>query len=303
MKILFATDGSAHARLAETFLTRIPGIERVGVDVVSVAQTPAIVAPLTPATGAMMYIQASEELIVSLREHAQRESSAAVDRLRAAGIHAAARVLEGDPPGTLLLEIERNGYDLVVVGSRGEGAVAGFLLGSVARRLVAYSPCSVLVVRDYEGLAAEESVHRLRGKDSLSVIAAVDDSDGAARGIEWLLAHPGWDEILVVSVEPYMVLPPGLDPTLIPLELPADTARAEAVAQGIAERLRPAARSTSTVAVLDRPSSAIARIALDRQADLIVVGARGHSGLERFLIGSVSYELATSAPCAVLVAR
>lgn len=43
-----------------------------------------------------------------------------------------------------------NEIDLIVTGTHGRGAVAHFLLGSVAERLVRTSPCPVLTVRAHE---------------------------------------------------------------------------------------------------------------------------------------------------------
>jgi nucleotide-binding universal stress UspA family protein len=37
--------------------------------------------------------------------------------------------------------------DLIVVGSRGHGRLAGLLLGSVAQKVVSLAPCPVVVVR------------------------------------------------------------------------------------------------------------------------------------------------------------
>jgi nucleotide-binding universal stress UspA family protein len=54
-------------------------------------------------------------------------------------------VCEG-PPAKVLLE-EAEGADLLVVGTRGRGAIAGALLGSVSLHCVAQAPCPVVVVR------------------------------------------------------------------------------------------------------------------------------------------------------------
>jgi nucleotide-binding universal stress UspA family protein len=40
--------------------------------------------------------------------------------------------------------------DLIVIGSKGMGATERFFLGSVASKVVRYSPCSVYVVRQPE---------------------------------------------------------------------------------------------------------------------------------------------------------
>jgi nucleotide-binding universal stress UspA family protein len=53
-------------------------------------------------------------------------------------------VAEG-PPALELLKTAKNA-DLLVVGSRGHGAFAGMLLGSVSEHCVTHSPCPVVVV-------------------------------------------------------------------------------------------------------------------------------------------------------------
>lgn len=52
-----------------------------------------------------------------------------------------------------------------------------------------------------------------------------------------------------------------------------------------------------------RPAAAILQQALDLDADLIVVGSRGHGTIETMLLGSVSAEIVDGASCPVLVAR
>jgi nucleotide-binding universal stress UspA family protein len=51
------------------------------------------------------------------------------------------------------------------------------------------------------------------------------------------------------------------------------------------------------------PAQVIADVAQEQNADLIVVGDRGLTGLERFLLGSVSSKLSHHAPCSVMIVR
>jgi nucleotide-binding universal stress UspA family protein len=60
-------------------------------------------------------------------------------------IQVSPEVMEGHP-GTRLIEASA-GADLLVVGSRGHGAFAGMLLGSVSEHCVAHASCPVVVVR------------------------------------------------------------------------------------------------------------------------------------------------------------
>jgi nucleotide-binding universal stress UspA family protein len=50
-------------------------------------------------------------------------------------------------------------------------------------------------------------------------------------------------------------------------------------------------------------SEAIVRAAHELHADMIVIGTSGRSGLARLALGSTAEEVASSAPCSVLVVR
>jgi nucleotide-binding universal stress UspA family protein len=51
------------------------------------------------------------------------------------------------------------------------------------------------------------------------------------------------------------------------------------------------------------PADAIIEAATNAGADLVVVGTRGHGGLQRALLGSVSTKVVHDSPCDVLVVR
>ncbi len=69
------------------------------------------------------------------------------DMLKELGGPAQVVLLEGAPAERIAEIAETQGFDLVVVGSRGRNAVARLFLGSVADRLVHICKMPVLVVR------------------------------------------------------------------------------------------------------------------------------------------------------------
>jgi nucleotide-binding universal stress UspA family protein len=68
-------------------------------------------------------------------------------------------------------------------------------------------------------------------------------------------------------------------------------------------RLEEAGFSVQTYAREGDPADTILDIAGEAQAGLIVVGARGHTGLRRFMLGSVSSKLAHHTPTSLLIVR
>jgi nucleotide-binding universal stress UspA family protein len=56
-------------------------------------------------------------------------------------------MLRGDPAGEIVAHADTIGADLIIVGSRGHGAIASALLGSVSRGVLHEARRPVLVVR------------------------------------------------------------------------------------------------------------------------------------------------------------
>ncbi|MCE9599280.1 MAG: universal stress protein [Spirochaetia bacterium] len=57
------------------------------------------------------------------------------------------KIVEGYPAEQICKVAADGKYDLIMLGSRGLGAVARFLVGSVSDRVVHHAPCTVAVVR------------------------------------------------------------------------------------------------------------------------------------------------------------
>jgi nucleotide-binding universal stress UspA family protein len=56
------------------------------------------------------------------------------------------QLIEGPPAPAILRVAQEEGYGLIVLGSRGQGQLAGLLLGSVSSAVVQRADCPVLVV-------------------------------------------------------------------------------------------------------------------------------------------------------------
>lgn len=78
---------------------------------------------------------------------------------------------------------------------------------------------------------------------------------------------------------------------------------ADSVLARAAERAQEQGVKAETYASESDPAEAILEVANQVNADLIVVGNRGLSGIRRFLLGSVSTKVSAHAPCSVLIVR
>lgn len=68
-------------------------------------------------------------------------------RAKTAGVRVTTRLVEGNLRDAIARAAKRSAADLVVVGTHGRTGLRKLLLGSVAERIVAISPCPVLTVR------------------------------------------------------------------------------------------------------------------------------------------------------------
>jgi nucleotide-binding universal stress UspA family protein len=83
-------------------------------------------------------------------EQGKRLLEGAKEILMSASIQATTIMPRGDAATEIIAYAQANQIDLIVCGSRGLSPVAGWLLGSVSRKLVHYAGCSVLIVKSEE---------------------------------------------------------------------------------------------------------------------------------------------------------
>lgn len=80
------------------------------------------------------------------REYGKQMLKDALEVAEKKGVRASTALLAGTPPEAIVEASNELGADLVVIGSRGQGRVGRFLLGSVSDRVLHQSKVPVLVV-------------------------------------------------------------------------------------------------------------------------------------------------------------
>lgn len=211
------------------------------------------------------------------------------------------RVVDASPVDAIVREATRRGADVIVMGWRGHGAVRRLLTGSVSRGVVRRAPCAVLVVR-----------RALR--DVRHIAVGFDDSAHARRAVELIssLSAPRGGRVSLFTAVDTMHVPSQA------LVLPDTRAAVSAEVSRINK-----ARLASAHQALDRAARTLTRAGwkVDRvvatgaplrdllatvarkHADLVVVGAKGVTGVRRLLLGSVAEGALNRSPVPVLIVR
>ena len=137
-KILLAVDGSKHALHAANVagdLARSMQSERVRVVVVYNHVPSYLGEPNMQAVIVARLQEANEILEAALRVLGEIPGE----------IHT--ELIEGSPAEAILDMATIRQSELIVMGSRGMGTLAGLLLGSTSQKVVSHAPCPVLIVR------------------------------------------------------------------------------------------------------------------------------------------------------------
>lgn len=88
-----------------------------------------------------------EAMYDRFRELAEEAVSYVENTAKNAGLDVEAVLLEGHPAEEIVSFAEKNGIDLIIVGSLGKSGVERFMLGSVSEKVVKNAKVPVLVVR------------------------------------------------------------------------------------------------------------------------------------------------------------
>lgn len=295
MRIVLATDGSPNAAIAATLVENIPWPLGTSIDVARVVEDPS----LNGVEGAWpMGLPVVSDLQAAAVQDAEDALLRAVGPLRNRGLNVAHAVLRGRPASALLDWIDRHRPDLVVVGTRGSSVVTQALVGSVSAELIDRSPVPVLVAR-------RPTLER--------VVIAVDGSEIASEAVSTIKR---WPFLAATTIRTLSVAPEPI--TWWPDKLIAGSADRpgqdrDAAADALDEHQTIAAEAAATLRAAGfearpevrsgPPGPTVVAFATDGDADLVIMGSHGRTGVARLLLGSVARHVLHHSSCSVVVVR
>lgn len=136
--ILLAVDGSEHAlhaaRIAADLARTLPA---------RVLRLVVAYDPIPPYLGEPNLQAAIDQRLLAARAMLQQASEA----IGEVPCEFHSELIEGDAAEAIIGVAATRACDLIVMGSRGLGRLAGLLLGSTSQKVAAHAPCPVLIVR------------------------------------------------------------------------------------------------------------------------------------------------------------
>ncbi len=215
---------------------------------------------------------------VSLPDLGREVLAPATAQAEAAGVPVQGAVLPGPTAPALVRASEE--ASMVVIGSRGLGAVSSAFLGSTVSHVASHARCPVIVARS-------------GGSPDGPVVVGVDGSPESEEPVGWAIDHASRHGLALEVLHAYAIpVYPGVVPYVPPVEITQAAKEYEdrlthEVLAGWSERYPDV---PVTVSVFHgRPTAAL--VEASARASLTVVGSRGRGAFLGMLLGSTSQSL------------
>lgn len=292
--IVVGVDGSPSSTVAVEWAARDAEMRNVPLTLVHVV-VPIVVAAegWTDISVPSDYIQFQEEQARQIIEHAHKIAVETVSPSRAPQV--TSEILHG-PIVPTLTDLSREAV-MVVVGCRGQGAVAEALRGSVSFGLVHHAQSPVAVIHDEDPVTARSS--------HAPVVVGIDGSPTSELATDFAFDEASRRGVDVVALHAWTDMGPLEFPSTnwAPIEWRNIKDQEDEV---LSERLagwqdRYPDVAVHKVVVCDRPAPRLVEHA--KGAQLVVVGSHGRGGFPGMLLGSVSTAVVDCAQIPVIIAR
>jgi nucleotide-binding universal stress UspA family protein len=283
-QILFPTDGSDGAAMVFDHVLDIAAAHDATVHILFAADVTEV--STTVIRG---------ELIDVLEEEGEEIVSEAASRAAKRDVDTFTEVRQGEPDNAVVGYADTHDIDLVVMPTHGRRGLKRFLLGSTTERVVRRAEVPVLTIKPDDEVP--EYPYR-------NVLVPTDGSDCANQalsvGIDVANAEGAPLHLLsVISIESL-----GLD-VRSEMQLTALEERASGVVEDASDIADDSGVDSVSTAV--EQGGSVHRTILsyvdDHDIDLIVAGTHGRTGLNRYVLGSVTEYLIRTSPVPVLTVR
>lgn len=224
------------------------------------------------------YTGLAPEAVIQWEQEVTADLSGIKAEAEALGIPAEIVIRQADQAfAAIVEEAQKLEADLIIMGRHGRRGLTKFLMGSVTERVIGLSPVNVMVVPQDWPLAWER------------VLIAHDGSP---------YSETAWEAALemVKRLNARLI---GVSAAREEGELP----EAEAIVQRMLMRANRVGIPMEIHVEVGAPDDVIVQTAQRTEANLILMGSHGRTGLKRLLMGSTTARVIGQAPCPVLVVK
>ncbi|MDF2874015.1 MAG: teaD [Sporomusa sp.] len=141
--ILVPVDGSENSQKALAYAAYLAGVCQASVGILHVVNLAAVVSSVGQSN---MGVYIPDRVFENLQESGQAMIDEALKQLPPT-VQAQGFMKIGAPPDVIVSFCAANGYDLIVMGSRGLGTFKELVLGSVSSYVLHRAPCPVMVTK------------------------------------------------------------------------------------------------------------------------------------------------------------
>ncbi len=290
--IVVGVDFSHFSRCALQQAARIAGWNQAKMHTVHVVDT-SMVNHLKEFWGCRRALMGSQDAIEKVRDSAQTRLEETVGKVEAVNSHTDA--ITGTPFVELLRRVRDNSADLLVLGSNGASDPSKGA-GVLATKCVRKAATKVLLVRaDHAGPFKE-------------VVACVDFSESSHRVVEQAIRVAQQDGALLHLLHVFSAASKGTN--YVPRPSTEDQQQlSESPSERMQRALQPfesemrALQVKTHVVENAHESDGIVHFIEDSEADLVVVGTRGRTGMRAILFSTVAERIVRKSPCSVLAVK
>lgn len=284
--VLLPTDGSEPAARAAAHGAALASLFDATVHVLGVVD-------LQSAAGPFNVGGVDDAFVDRLESEAEDAVDATSESMEGAvTVHTA--VEKGRPAETIVKYGRDHSVDLIAMGTHGRTGLHRYVAGSVTERVLRLSTVPVLTTRVTERStdAGEYDEILVPTDGSQTAAEAVDHAIAIAERTDARIHVVSVVDIGALAGASAEALPPDLFDTL-------ETSAEDAV-EKLSSRVREAGVDVLSTVEVGRPAKTVRSYTTDNEIDLVVMGTSGHSGLDRFLLGSTTEHVVRRSECPVI---
>lgn len=221
-----------------------------------------------------------EDVYANLEQRAESIVSSAEELFKNHGLEVETDTVKEGDVADVILGKARSGYELVVMGGRGEDEKEPYALGSVVKKVIMHTNTPTLVIK--------------KGSPLSNMLVCIDGSERSTKALQFAaaIAKTMGSKITLLNVQETLL---GEKSQQVAKEI------SQKISSRVIKSIREADLKVDSKMVFGVPSNRILDEAEKGNYDLIVLSKRGLGTVARFLLGSTSDAVTHKSKCSILL--